>query len=120
MDLSLNENTADSHSIIEVRGEVDVHSAPRLRDRLVEVVDGGSRSVIVDLTELGFIDSTGLGALVAGRNHAEENGASLQLVCNTERLLKLFRITGLHEVFTIRESVSQALASSGSLPSNAS
>jgi anti-sigma B factor antagonist len=110
VDLSLSENTVDSQVIVEVRGEVDVHSAPQLRDRLTKVIDGGNKSVVVDLTRLAFIDSTGLGALVAALNHAKGTDAALRVVCSSERLLKLFRITGLHEVFSIFPTVPLAVA----------
>ncbi len=109
MDLSLTEHAVDQHVVLEVRGEVDVHSAPDLRDRLISVLDAGNQSVVVDLSWLSFIDSTGLGALVAARNHANTAGASLPLVCKTERLLKVFRITGLHEVFQIYPSLALAI-----------
>ncbi|HTZ43774.1 MAG TPA: STAS domain-containing protein [Jatrophihabitans sp.] len=112
MDLIVNEHGVDEHEIVEVRGEVDVHSAPQLRDRLVEVIDAGRPSVIVDLSALQFIDSTGLGALVASLNHAKQADARFQLVCRTDRLLKVFRITGLHEVFEIHPTVEQAIAAS--------
>src|SRR6185437_3289542 len=106
--LSLTERTVDQHVVVEVHGEADVNTAPELRDRLIGVLDSGHRSVVVDLSWLSFIDSTGLGALVAARNHANAVGASLRLVCKSERLLKVFRITGLHEVFEIHQSVAQA------------
>jgi anti-sigma B factor antagonist len=109
MDLILNERAVDSHEIVEVRGEVDVHSAPQLKDRLTEVIDAGHASVIVDLSWLQFIDSTGLGALVAAYNHATAKNTSFRLVCKAERLLKVFRITGLHEVLDIRPTVEQAI-----------
>jgi anti-sigma B factor antagonist len=115
VDLSLSENTVDSQAVVQVRGEVDVHSAPQLRDRLTGVIDGGNKSVVVDLSRLDFIDSTGLGALVAALNHAKETDASLRVVCPSERLLKLFRITGLDEVFSIYTSVRGAVAA-GSNP----
>jgi anti-sigma B factor antagonist len=107
----LNERAVEQHIIIEVRGEVDVHSASELRDRLIDVLDAGHPSVVVDLSWLSFIDSTGLGALVAARNHAQSTGASLRLVCKTERLLKVFRITGLHEVFEIHPTLATATES---------
>jgi anti-sigma B factor antagonist len=119
VDLSLTERTVESQAVVEVRGEVDVHSAPHLRDRLISTIDSGTRSLVVDLTALGFIDSTGLGALVAARNHADEQHVALRLVCTSERLLKLFRITGLHEVFSIYPTV-EAAVGAGSLPSSAS
>jgi anti-sigma B factor antagonist len=122
VDLSLGEHIVDGRLIIEARGEADVHSAGHLRDRLTSRIDAGSKSVILDLSQLGFIDSTGLGALVAARNHAEEHNADLKLVCASERLLKLFRITGLVEVFAIYGSVAQAVQAGtpGALPSTAS
>ncbi|CAN5675067.1 anti-sigma factor antagonist BldG [soil metagenome] len=122
MDLSLTESTIESQLVVAVHGDVDVHSAPHLRDRLIAAIDAGSTAVVVDLTDVAFIDSTGLGALVAARNHAEERQASLRLVCSSERLLKLFRITGLHEVFAIFDSVARAVAAgtSGSLQSGTS
>ncbi|MCW2541612.1 MAG: anti-sigma factor antagonist [Frankiales bacterium] len=109
MNLSLNEITVDDHLVVEVRGEVDVHSAPSLRDRLTDVFTDGHKIVIADLSELGFIDSTGLGALVAARNDGAARDAELLVVCSSERLLKLFRITGLDGVFSIYDSVAQAV-----------
>ena len=109
MDLILNEHAVDSHEVVEVRGEVDVHSAPQLRDRLTEIIDEGKASVVVDLSWLQFIDSTGLGALVAALNHANAAGTKFCLVCKAERLLKVFRITGLHEVFEIHPTVEEAI-----------
>ncbi|MFL6163628.1 MAG: STAS domain-containing protein [Jatrophihabitantaceae bacterium] len=109
MDLVLNERDVDSHEVVEVHGEVDVHSAPQLRDRLIEVIDAGNTSVVVDLSWLQFIDSTGLGALVAALNHANANGASFRLVCKADRLLKVFRITGLDEVFEIYPTIELAI-----------
>lgn len=110
MDLIVNERAVDSRQVVEVRGEVDVHSAPTLRDRLISVVDAQPSGVVVDLSWLQFIDSTGLGALVAALNHAKANGVGFMLACKAERLLKVFRITGLHEVFEIYPTVEQALA----------
>lgn len=117
MDLSVSADSATSQAIVEVRGDVDVHSAPQLRDRLTDVIDSGSRLVIVDLSNLDFIDSTGLGALVAVRNHGSETESTLRLVCSSERLLKLFRITGLHEVFDIYDTVPKAVGAGSSASS---
>ena len=119
MDLIVNERDVESQVVVDVCGEVDVHTAARLRDRLIAALDGGTRSLIVDLTQLGFIDSTGLGALVAARNHADEVEAALRLVCSSERLLKLFRITGLHEVFSIYPTIEDAVAAAELPPATA-
>ncbi len=110
MDLSLTATSTGSRIVLEVRGEVDVHSVPQLTDRLSEIAHSGQELVVVDLSWLSFIDSTGLGALVAARNQAEEAGSAFRLVCRSERMLKLFRITGLDSVFDIHATVAAALA----------
>lgn len=95
--------------VVAVFGEVDVYAAPALREGLTELLQDGS-SVVVDLTEVGFLDSTGLGALVAARTSAADQGAALPLVCTHQRILKLFTITGLDGVFKIYDTVDAALA----------
>jgi len=107
--LQLDVSQADSgHApLATVSGEVDVSSAAELRDGLTELIAKGS-SVVVDLTGVGFLDSTGLGALVSARKAAEDHGVHLPLVCSSERILKLFTITGLDGVFTICGSVDEA------------
>ena len=101
MNLSLTASSTGAQTVLDVQGEVDVQSAAQLTDRLVQILDSGQRSVVVDLSRLSFLDSTGLGALVAARNRAQQTGARLSLVCASERMLKLFRITGLDAVFEI-------------------
>ena len=110
MELSVSHSGAGATPVVAVSGEVDVYAAPALRDGLTDLLqDGGS--VVVDLTEVGFLDSTGLGALVAARTTASGQGGTLPLVCTQQRILKLFTITGLDGVFTIHETVEAALAS---------
>jgi anti-sigma B factor antagonist len=111
VEISLNSRTVDAATVLEVRGEVDVYSSPTLRDRLIDLLDSGQRTVVVDLSDVGFLDSTGLGTLVAGLKRADELGAALPLVCPQDRILKLFRITGLDAVFAIHASVDAALGS---------
>jgi anti-sigma B factor antagonist len=88
---------------------VDVYTAPRLRERLVEIVDGGSRKVVVDLGRVDFLDSTGLGVLVGALKRLRATGGSFGLVCDREPLLKIFRITALDQVFPLYPTVSAAI-----------
>jgi anti-sigma B factor antagonist len=96
--------------VVKVSGEVDVYSAPALKDQLTGLLKSGASSVVVDLTDVAFLDSTGLGALVEARAATSEAGGSLPLVCNQDRILKLFRITGLDGVFAIYPTVEEARA----------
>jgi anti-sigma B factor antagonist len=101
VNLSLSTEDVDGARIVSVRGEVDVYSAPTLRKALQDSMDDEHPSLLVDLSDIAFIDSTGLGVLVAGQNKSSELGGKVDIVCNQERVLKLFRITGLDEVFGI-------------------
>jgi anti-sigma B factor antagonist len=95
--------------IVVVSGEVDVYSAPALKESLTGLLKSGTSTVVVDLTQVAFLDSTGLGALVEARAATNEIGGSLLVVCNQERILKLFTITGLDSVFAIHPTVDDAL-----------
>ena len=113
MDLELETSKHDRQTVLTVRGEVDVYTAPRLRERLVELVEAGARSVIVDLSRVEFLDSTGLGVLVGALKRLRAVGGSLALVCGHERLLKIFRITALDRVFSLYDTVEAATAATG-------
>jgi anti-sigma B factor antagonist len=108
MELSLSTRTVGDQKVLEVAGEIDVYTAPQLRERLIELVESGARRVVVDLGRVEFLDSTGLGVLVGALKRLRGVGGELSLVCAQERLLKIFRITGLDRVFTLHGSVDAA------------
>lgn len=98
------------YAVLAVKGEVDVYTAPRLREKLVELVSQGKLKVIVDLEGVDFLDSTGLGVLVGGLKRLRSHDGDLELVCTQQRILKVFEITGLTKVFAIHDSVDAAVA----------
>lgn len=110
MDLSVSTREEAGRTIVEVGGEIDVYSAPTLRDRLNGLVAEGHHDLVVDMQGVEFLDSTGLGVLVGGLKRVRTHNGSLHLVCSQERVLKVFRITGLTKVFAIHDTVEQALA----------
>ncbi len=110
MDLSLETRDEDGRTIIEVGGEIDVYTAPKLRDKITELVSGGEYHLVIDMEKVDFLDSTGLGVLVGGLKKVRAHDGSMRLICNQERLLKIFRITGLAKVFAIHGSQADALA----------
>jgi anti-sigma B factor antagonist len=110
VEISVSRTTAGEIPIVAVSGEVDVYSAPALKEKITELLDAGQQTLIIDLSGVGFLDSTGLGALVEARAATSEAGGALPLVCSQERILKLFTITGLDGVFTIQPTVDEALA----------
>ena len=110
MDLQLGHHATDGIEVIDVQGEIDMYTAPRLRELLIDLVSTGSYQLVVNLDKVGFLDSTGLGVLVGGLKRVRAHDGSLDLVCTQQRILKIFRITGLTEVFGIYETVDQAIA----------
>jgi anti-sigma B factor antagonist len=109
VDLSLSTRTEGDRTIVEVGGEIDVYTAPRLREQLVDLVADGKYHLVVDMERVDFLDSTGLGVLVGGLKRVRAHDGSLRLVCTQERILKIFRITGLTKVFPIHSSVDEAV-----------
>jgi anti-sigma B factor antagonist len=112
VDLSLSTRTEGDRIVVEVGGEIDVYTAPRLREQLVDLVADGKYHLIVDMEKVDFLDSTGLGVLVGGLKRVRAHDGSLRLVCTQERILKIFRITGLTKVFPIHASVEEAVNAS--------
>lgn len=108
MELVLSSRTVEPFEIIEVGGEVDVYTAPRLREAIVTAVEAGHTQLIIDVERVEFLDSTGLGVLVGALKRVRADGGSLDIVCTHERILKIFKITGLDKVFGLHASVDEA------------
>lgn len=104
MELSFTTRPLGDSMVLEVAGEIDITTAPRFRARLIELIGGGSRSVVVDLDSVGFIDSTGLGVLIGARRRLGEVGGELTLVIPPGPIRNLFAVTDLEGIFTIRDS----------------
>ncbi|MGH2686844.1 MAG: STAS domain-containing protein [Actinomycetota bacterium] len=110
MDLGLDVTQRDGWSVLSVAGEVDVATAPRLRERLVDLVTEGNHRIVVDLESVDFLDSTGLGVLVGALKRVRTHEGELALVCTQPRILKVFEITGLTKVFSMHRTVDEAVA----------
>jgi anti-sigma B factor antagonist len=110
VDLTLSTREVDGTTIVAVGGEIDVYTAPKLRDKITELVADGVYTIVIDMEAVEFLDSTGLGVLVGGLKKVRAHDGSLELICTQDRLLKIFRITGLAKVFVIHDSADGALA----------
>lgn len=102
----------DGRPIVSAAGELDVHTAPALLAELGPRSLQPNAALIVDLTDVGFIDSTGLGVLVTTLKHVREVGGSLDVVVTSKRVLKVFALTGLDVVIPLHSTLDEALASS--------
>lgn len=94
-------------TVVSVSGEVDVATAPELDEKLATVA--ASPRVVVDLSGVTFLDSSGLGVLIKALRRVKETDGSLILVITESRILKVFTITGLDKVLTIVPTVDAAL-----------
>jgi anti-sigma B factor antagonist len=106
----ISEQSVDGTSVVTVSGEVDVATAPAVRDCLDQVIDRDRGPVVADLSGVTFIDSTGLGVLIGAQQRCAVNGRPLRVVVVEPRIRKVFEITGLTELFPIHPSLDLALA----------
>ena len=104
-DFHIEERAGSSPPVIAVSGEIDVATAPQLRERLHGVIARGEATVVLDLFGVTFLDSTALGVLVGALKRCRELGGELHVVVADPRIVKIFEITGLTSVFTIADSL---------------
>jgi anti-sigma B factor antagonist len=95
--------------LFKLRGSLDIATSPTVRAALVDAADQGSKEIVVDLTQLEFLDSTGLGALIGAHRRATEHGGSLRLVVHEGAISRLLNITGLIRVFAVYHDLEDAL-----------
>ena len=107
---SVASRVVDGVAVIAVTGELDAHTAPAVREAVEAVIAPGAR-VVVDLSAISFLDSTGLGVFVTALKHLREGEGSLDLVIASPRVLKVFELTGLDVVIPIHEELGSALDS---------
>jgi anti-sigma B factor antagonist len=110
-DFQIGERAGVTPPVIAVSGEIDVATAPQLRECLHHVIARGESTVVLDLLGVTFLDSTALGVLVGALKRCRELGGDLHLVVADPRIMKIFEITGLTNVFTIAGSLQAAGAS---------
>jgi anti-sigma B factor antagonist len=96
--------------VIMVTGEIDVATAPQLREALHGVIAQGQATVVLDLLAVTFLDSTALGVLVGGLKRCRELGGELHIVVTDPRIKKIFEITGLDKVFPIVNTLAEVSA----------
>lgn len=102
--------TAGDCALLRLAGEIDVYTAPELRQQVINLVDIGIRHIVADLRGVDFLDSTGLGALVGGLKRLRLLQGTFRIVTSGDRILKLFQITGLTRAFALHESALDAIS----------
>ena len=100
-DLRVLVSAVDSSHEVRLQGELDLSTASQLRDELARLTADGARFVTVDMSDLAFIDSTGLSVLITGLKRLRQQGGDMALRSPTPSTRKVLEITGLTEVFSI-------------------
>lgn len=109
MELQVSLGKQEGATVISVRGEVDMYNAPGLKEKVLKVIeDGAAKLLILDLQEVDYIDSTGLGILIGFRRRMIEAGGEMRVVIRSKRMKRLFEVTGLAKVFGVYESMEAA------------
>jgi anti-sigma B factor antagonist len=105
------EDAGPAVAVLVVGGEVDYEVSPQLKARIMRAIKSGKRRLILDLTDVTFIDSTAIGVLAGAVERLDETGGgSLSVVCTHEKVIQIFEITGLDSVVTVHPSREDALA----------
>ncbi len=102
-------HVVDGVQVFELSGSLDIATSPTVRASLTEASERGDHRLIVDLTSVDFLDSTGLGALIGAQRRAKEFDGEVRLVVKEGQILRLLRITGLLKVFAVYPALEAAL-----------
>jgi anti-sigma B factor antagonist len=110
IDIRLQSEKKGDWSVLHVGGEVDLFTAPKVKEQILDLLNAGTTNLVVDLEQVTFMDSTGIGVLIGALRRLREREGALALVCPQGPVLRVLEVTGLHKVFDIFDSVDKAIA----------
>jgi anti-sigma B factor antagonist len=96
-------------AIVRLSGEVDISTAPRVKQEITDLLDQGYIKLLVHLDEVDYLDSTGLAVLLSGLRRAMDQGGHLGLICSRPSVLRILEISGLDRIFTLYPNETDAL-----------
>lgn len=108
INLVVETNEAGPWTVLALEGEIDLYTAPKLKEQISTLVGRERAQIVVDLSRVNFLDSTGLGVLIGGLKRAREKGGELALAGPSDPVRKVLSITGLDKVFSLHDTVDQA------------
>jgi anti-sigma B factor antagonist len=111
--LNLQVAQVEDATVLHLKGDVDARGAPMLREHLVDAIETGAGLIVVDLTDVLYVDSVGLGTMVGALKRANERGVRLRFVVTGSQIIKVLTITGLQRVFDIYGTVEESLRGRG-------
>ncbi|MER6573436.1 STAS domain-containing protein [Streptomyces sp. NPDC001093] len=110
-------DVVNSWTVVEVDGDMDAHTSPMIREAVIKLLDDGHRHFVLDLGFVPFMDSMGLGVIVAVTKRIREHEGSLRIAAVPSRILRIFDLSGMRESYEIFHSSEEATRSAPSLGS---
>jgi anti-sigma B factor antagonist len=104
MKVNIEQYQNEKEVFVSVTGEIDAYTAPKLREELLPLTEGKNKVITVNLKDVSYLDSTGLGVFVGIFKQLKKNEGELKLVELSDRLKRLFTITGLSHIMSISEN----------------
>ncbi|WP_342433561.1 anti-sigma factor antagonist [Neobacillus sp. FSL H8-0543] len=107
MKVNIEKQQNDKDIYVTVVGEIDAYTAPKLREELLPLAEGNNKVITINLKEVSYMDSTGLGVFVGLFKQLNKNEGELRLVELSDRLMRLFELTGLSKIMNITKDGGQ-------------
>ncbi|MYL36111.1 anti-sigma factor antagonist [Pontibacillus yanchengensis] len=101
MNLNIDVDHEGNNKYVSLSGEIDAYTAPKLKETVLPLTQDAEAAVVVDLQQVTYMDSTGLGVFISALKSTKEYGGNLKLIQLQERVYRLFKITGLTEIIDI-------------------
>lgn len=110
--MKLTQQQLNGFSILYIKEErIDAHNSGDLKQYIIDMIEEGEINIVVQLQEVKFVDSSGLGALLAGYKHAAAKAGKLVLSNMQQQVLSMFELTRLNRVFEIYSDLDEAFVS---------
>jgi len=100
----------DDLTVVKISGEIDVFTSPRLREMLLDIIENGGQHLVVDLGDVTFLDSTGLGVLVGIYHRLRARSGSMAFMGVNDRVRRVFHVTQLTKIFVLHRTLEDAIA----------
>ncbi|MFJ9412238.1 STAS domain-containing protein [Streptomyces sp. NPDC101393] len=106
--VSIGWHVANGWTVVETTGEIDISTAPTIGAEIISLLEEGHRHFVLDLSATTFLDSMGLGMIVAVTKRLQAHEGSLRIACADQRLLKIFTLGGLRKPYAFHDSADEA------------
>lgn len=109
MDINIETSDLGGIKLVTVHGDIDVYSSPKVKDALYEIIDAAAYKIVINLEDIRYIDSTGLGVLIGALKKVKGSEGNITVVCSNPQIKKVFTITGLVKIFGIYPNNDEAV-----------